>query len=94
MGTMTVWPIFLLLALFFIGVPCSFAMMIVTIPYFLSDPYIQATVVAQKLIANCESSSLLAVPFFITAGAFMNYSGISEKLLEFADGLVGHLTGG
>lgn len=94
MGSMTVWPIFVLLGLFFLGVPCSFAMMIVTIPYFLSDPYIQATVIAQKLIANCESSSLLAVPFFITAGAFMNYSGISEKLMEFADGLVGHLTGG
>lgn len=91
---MTVWPIFVLLILFFLGVPCAFAMMIVTIPYFLSDPYIQATVIAQKLIANCESSSLLAVPFFVTAGAIMNYSGISEKMMEFADGLVGHLTGG
>ena len=93
-GSMTVWPIFVLLGLFFLGVPCSFAMMIVTIPYFLADPYIQATVIVQKMIANCESSSLLAVPFFITAGSFMNYSGISEKMMEFADGLVGHLTGG
>lgn len=82
------------LALFFLGVPCSFAMMIVCIPYFLSDQYIQATVVAQKLLASCESQSLMAIPFFITAGAIMNYSGISEKLMEFADGLVGHLTGG
>ena len=76
-GGMTVWPIFAMLLLFFLGVPCSFAMMMVTIPYFLSDPYIQTTVIAQKLIANCESSSLLAVPFFVTAGAIMNYSGIS-----------------
>ena len=93
-GGMTVWPIFAMLLLFFLGVPCSFAMMMVTIPYFLSDPYIQTTVIAQKLIANCESSSLLAVPFFVTAGAIMNYSGISEKLMELADGLVGHFTGG
>lgn len=49
---------------------------------------------AQKLLASCESQSLMAIPFFITAGAIMNYSGISEKLMEFADGLVGHLTGG
>ena len=82
------------LILFFLGIPCSFAMMIVCIPYFLSDQYIQATVVAQKLLASCESQSLMAIPFFITAGAIMNYSGISEKLMEFADGLVGHLTGG
>lgn len=82
------------LILFFLGIPCSFAMMIVCIPYFLSDQYIQATVMAQKLLASCESQSLMAIPFFITAGAIMNYSGISEKLMEFADGLVGHLTGG
>ena len=91
---MTLWPIFVVLALFFLGVPCSFAMMIVCIPYFLSDPYIRATVIAQKLLAQCESQSLMAIPFFITAGSIMNYSGISEKLMEFADGLVGHLTGG
>lgn len=82
------------LILFFLGIPCSFAMMLVCIPYFLSDPYIQATVITQKLLASCESQSLMAIPFFITAGAIMNYSGISEKLMEFADGLVGHLTGG
>ncbi len=93
-GSMTVWPIFVLLLLFFLGIPCSFAMMIVCIPYFLSDPYIKTTVITQKLLAQCESQSLMAIPFFITAGSIMNYSGISEKLLEFADGLVGHLTGG
>ena len=82
------------LILFFLGIPCSFAMMLLCIPYFLSDPYIQATVITQKLLASCESQSLMAIPFFITAGAIMNYSGISEKLMEFADGLVGHLTGG
>ena len=94
MSGMTVWPLIVVMILFFLGIPCSFAMMIVCIPYFLSDPYISATVIAQKLIAQCESQSLLAIPFFITAGSIMNYSGISEKLLEFADGLVGHLTGG
>lgn len=91
---MTAWPMIVVMVLFFLGIPCSFAMIMVCIPYFLSDPYIQATVVAQKLLASCESQSLMAIPFFITAGAIMNYSGISEKLMEFADGLVGHLTGG
>lgn len=94
MATMNLWPAICVLILFFLGVPCSFAMMLVTVPYFLSDPYIKATVVAQKLIANCESSSLLAVPFFIVAGSFMSESGIGEKIMSFADGLVGHLTGG
>ncbi len=91
---MTLWPIVAVLVLFFLGIPCSFAMMMVCIPYFLSDPYISATVITQKMLASCESQSLMAIPFFITAGSIMNYSGISEKLMEFADGLVGHLTGG
>ncbi len=91
---MTLWPVVVVLILFFLGIPCSFAMMMVCIPYFLSDPYISATVITQKLLASCESQSLMAIPFFITAGSIMNYSGISEKLMEFADGLVGHMTGG
>lgn len=91
---MTLWPVIGVLVLFFMGVPCAFAMMMVCIPYFLADPYMSATVIAQKMLASCESQSLMAIPFFITAGAIMNYSGISEKLMAFADGLVGHLTGG
>ena len=91
---MTLWPVFAVLVLFMLGVPCSFAMMTVCIPYFLMDPYISAVVIAQKLLASCETQSLLAIPFFITAGSIMNYSGISEKLMALADGLVGHLTGG
>ena len=55
MSGMTVWPLIVVMILFFLGIPCSFAMMIVCIPYFLSDPYISATVIAQKLIAQCES---------------------------------------
>ena len=91
---MTLWPVALLAVLFIIGVPVAFAMMIAVIPYFLLDPYIAANVVAQKLIGNCESVSLMAVPFFIAAGSIMNYSGITEKLMDLADALVGHLTGG
>ncbi len=91
---MTIWPMLAVLALFFLGVPCSFAMLLVSIPYFLSDPFISIAVVAQKMIANCESTSLMAIPFFITAGAIMGYSGITEKLMAFGNACVGHLVGG
>ena len=91
---MTLWPMFLVLALFFLGIPCSFAMLIGAIPYFILDPFIQVAVVGQKMIANCESTSLLAIPFFITSGAIMGYSGITEKLMDFGNACVGHLVGG
>ena len=91
---MTLWPMILVLVLFFLGVPCSFAMLMCTIPYFHFDPFIKMAVVAQKMIANCESTSLMAIPFFITAGSIMGYSGITEKLMAFGNACVGHLVGG
>jgi len=91
---MTIWPMITVLLLFFLGVPCSFAMLMVTIPYFLSDPFISMSVVAQKMLASCESTSLMAIPFFITAGSIMGYSGITEKLMAFGNACVGHLVGG
>lgn len=91
---MTIWPLIAVLALFFLGVPCSFAMLMVTIPYFMADPFISMAVVAQKMIASCESTSLMAIPFFIAAGAIMGYSGITEKLMAFGNACVGHLVGG
>lgn len=91
---MTIWPMITVLVLFFLGVPCSFAMLMVTIPYFLADPFISMSVVAQKMLASCESTSLMAIPFFITAGSIMGYSGITEKLMAFGNACVGHLVGG
>ncbi len=51
-------------------------------------------VVIQRFVSSTESTSLLAIPFFITAGSIMNYSGITEKLLDLCDLLIGHVRGG
>jgi len=91
---MTFLPIILLAILFVLGVPVAFALIIGCIPYFLSDPFLSVQVIVQKLITNTESVSLMAIPFFITAGSIMNESGITEKLLNLADALVGHFVGG
>lgn len=91
---MTFWPLIIVMIMFFLGVPCSFAMLIGSIAYFITDPYIQLSVVAQRMLSNCESTSLMAIPFFIAAGSIMGYSGITEKIMEFGNALVGHYTGG
>lgn len=91
---MTFLPVILLGIFFIFGIPVAFALIIGCIPYFLSDPNLSPQVIIQKLISNTESISLMAVPFFITAGSIMNYSGITEKLVKLADSLVGHFTGG
>ncbi|CAM5218195.1 C4-dicarboxylate transporter DctM subunit OS=Ureibacillus acetophenoni OX=614649 GN=SAMN05877842_109135 PE=4 SV=1 [Ureibacillus acetophenoni] len=48
----------------------------------------------QSLFTSLNSFPLLAAPFFILAGKLMEHGGISEKLVNFATSLVGHLRGG
>ena len=84
----------LLAVLFVIGVPVGFALIISVIPYFAATGTIPMQVVIQRFIASTESIALLAIPFFIAAGSIMNYSGITEKLMDLANLLVGHIPGG
>ncbi len=91
---MTFVPVILLAVFFMLGLPVAFALIVGCIPYFMSDPMLSSQVIVQKLITNTESVSLMAIPFFVTAGSIMNESGITEKLLNLADALVGHLVGG
>ena len=92
--SMNLIPVLILAICFMLGFPCAFSLILSVIPYFILDPYISINVVIQRLVSSSESISLMAVPFFITAGTIMNYSGISAKLMALADALVGHLTGG
>ncbi len=90
--TSLVW--ILLIFLFCLGIPVGFALILCVLPYFMTEGSIPMQVIIQRFIASTESVSLLAIPFFITAGSIMNYSGITEKLMNLADLLVGHISGG
>lgn len=48
----------------------------------------------QRMFAALDSFPLTAIPFFILAGALMEVSGISTRLVNFAQSLVGRATGG
>ena len=50
--------------------------------------------VSQRFYAGLDMFTLMAMPFFIFAGAIMNKSGITHRLVKFANALVGHLRGG
>ncbi|MFA5536820.1 MAG: TRAP transporter large permease [Bacillota bacterium] len=51
-------------------------------------------VIPQIIFAANDSFALLAIPFFILAGNFMEYSGISKRLISFFEKIVGHIPGG
>lgn len=81
------------LLLLILGVPIAFVILGASVVYFTLNP-LMATVVAQRMASSLESFPLLAVPFFIVAGAAMARGGIARRLYHLADGMVGHWWGG
>lgn len=88
-------PIFILFGLFFCNIPISFALFASSLYYFIfMNTNTFADLILQTFVKSAESFPLLAIPFFIMAGAVMNYAGISDKLMKMAEVLSGHMKGG
>ena len=51
-------------------------------------------VIPQQLFANLNNFSLLAIPFFMLTGAIMDAGGVSRRIIEFSQALVGFIRGG
>jgi C4-dicarboxylate transporter DctM subunit len=77
-----------------INVPIAFSMGLASILGLLMKGSIPLVIVPQKIFTGCDSFPLLAVPFFILAGALMDTGGISMRLVNLAYALVGHLRNG
>lgn len=48
----------------------------------------------QRMVGDLNSFSLLAIPFFILAGEIMNEGGISTRLINLANVIIGKIRGG
>ena len=77
----------------FVGVPVAFSLGIASLTYFLGAG-MPITTFAQRFFAGIDSFTLLCIPGFTLAGNLMNQGGISDKLMDFCEKMVGHLTGG
>jgi len=88
-------PVAIVFILYFSSIPIAYALFGASIFYFtFLDAGMPAEFVLQRFITATASFPLLAIPFFVMAGSVMNYSGISQKLMQMADALTGHMTGG
>ncbi len=84
----------LLLALITIGVPILLVMGIVGLSGILIEPGLVPALFPQKMFAMLDNFSLLALPYFILAGELVSAGGISKRLVEFAEAVVGHWRAG
>ena len=84
-----------LLMLLAINVPIAIALAVTTIIAMVSANgtsfLIDAAIV---MFDGSMNFPLIAIPLFILAGAIMNTSGISRRLINFASALVGFVRGG
>ncbi|RSL30283.1 TRAP transporter large permease [Salibacterium salarium] len=89
-----IFLVLLFFGLMLIGVPIAFVIGIVSyVGFFILDS-IPLQSVVQQMFSGLESFILLAVPLFIFAANIMNQGKISERLVQFAVALVGHIRGG
>lgn len=78
-----------------IGVPVVFALAFGPLFGILVDGRsVFLNIIPQRLFVGINVYPLLAIPLFILAGEIMNVGGITQRLIDFAQKLVGHLRGG
>src|SRR5690625_218988 len=81
--------------LIFIGFPIAIALAISSIiVLFMLYGVSGLDVMADIMYTSVAKFTLLAIPFFILTGVIMEHSGISQKLINLADALVGHFKSG
>ena len=84
----------LFFAMLLIGTPIAICLANVGLIWVISSPALPNMTFASKIYGSTDSFSLMAIPFFMLAGQLMEHTGITEKFIEFAKSLVGHIRGG
>lgn len=84
----------LVLVLLFAGVPVAISLglsSLILIAVFSQD---SMSSVALQLFTASQNYTLLAIPFFVLASAFMSTGGVAARIIRFAIASVGHIRGG
>lgn len=85
--------IVLLFLLLILGIPIAFSIgLSVLCVLLLTD--VPLTIFAQRVANAADSFALLAIPLFVLAGELMNRGGMTTRLVNFAQSIIGHVRGG
>ena len=83
------------IGLILLRVPVSMAIGAAVLLAFLTSEFSDALyIVPQQILEGVNKPSLAAVPFFIMAGNLMNAVGMTDRIFNFANALVGHFKAG
>ena len=76
------------------GIPIAFALGLGSWMALVVWGKVPLYLIPQRMFTGVDSFVLMAIPFFMLAGELMGSTGILDRLLKFADALVGHIRGG
>ncbi|MGM0873757.1 MAG: TRAP transporter large permease [Bacillota bacterium] len=79
--------------LIFLGVPVAFGLGLSSLIYLIVAD-IPLNIIPQKMFGGLNSFVLLCIPGFILAGNLMNAGGITDRIIQFANNLLGRIRGG
>ena len=92
---MTTALLFILLFVFmFLGMPIAIALGLSSVLAIVWVGHDSLASLSLKLYETSEQFTLMAIPFFILAGAFMTTGGVARRMIRFANACVGHMHGG
>jgi len=92
---MLIWFLPLFLVFLMIGLPVFFGLLAAPgILLVLNGQERDLTLLYRNLYNGMDSFPLMAIPFFMLAGEIMNRGGITHRLVEFSQALMGHFRGG
>ncbi|HCA41224.1 MAG TPA: C4-dicarboxylate ABC transporter permease, partial [Aminobacterium sp.] len=83
-----------MLLFFMMNVPIAIAIGLSSVAAIFFSGSVPLIVLVQKMFTATDSFPLMAVPFFIFAGSLMEFGGISRRLVDFANSIVGRFSGG
>jgi len=84
----------ILLVLLFLKVPVFVSILSASVTYFILTPNIPQLIIAQRVISGMQSNPLQAIPFFVCSGVFMNYTGVTQRIMDFCSVVTRRLPGG
>lgn len=76
-----------------LGFDLGYAMILAALVGMLWGGTMDPVVASMSLVTNVDAASLLTIPLFVLAGEVMNRGGVTARLVEWSDAMVGHFRG-
>jgi tripartite ATP-independent transporter DctM subunit len=77
-----------------LGIPIAFVLIMCSVMLMISMGIFDTSIISQNIVMGTNNFSLMAIPFFMLAGELMSKGGLSIRIVNFCNVLIGRINGG